>query len=102
MGAAFPFEGLAPPAPRPLGPVPSREIRWPGASCQSRSPPGAGRGETVRHAHAGSTRSRYRTRLIFPGRGHPAGVQEAVRMMGEEAETAMNVRERCGEDVWPE
>src|SRR6266849_4191814 len=101
-GVAFRFEGLSPPAHRPLAPVPSREIRWPGASCRSRSPPGARRGETVGHAHAGSTRSRCRTRLIFPGMGHPGALREAVRMIGEETETATDVKERYGEYVWPE
>src|SRR6266849_9778365 len=96
-GVAFRFEGLSPPAHRPLAPVPSREIRWPDASCRSRSPPGAGRGETVGHAHAGSTRSRCRTRLIFPGRGHPGGVRETGEVRSEETETATDVQERYGE-----
>src|SRR5438270_13541274 len=100
-GAGFQFEGLALPVYRPPAPVPSRQIRWPGASCRSRRPLAAGQDEVVPRARAGSTRLRCRTRLYVPTRDLPRGLRAAVRVKGEKAQTVTDVKERCGEDVWP-
>src|SRR5689334_20154246 len=67
MGAAPQFEELSLPAHWPPGPAPSAQIRWPGAFCQFRFPPGAGQAETVLHGRVGNYRSRCRTLLMSGG-----------------------------------